>query len=412
MYQIQGLFREEYGEIYTLGVPSQKERTEFFQDLLLKQAAEPPPPRKSETRVLEVLPPAPLLTPRQLRQQERLRVEEMEEDVLRELRLFLRKVTERLSLDRRFRVFSQLDQEPMDLSTLLTNIEEHKYTTVGDFLSDADLIWKNVLDYNLDDHVLGGDVRHQACALRDAIRETMREELDPDLDRLCVEIREARFKRGHGLQEESKRFSRRNRPGSQRQKKRPNKRPRKSKWSTGVLPKPKRKKALPSPPTSGSSLTSSSEASGAGSSDSSDGEESRSVAAVNGHKLDVNGVSGARGGVRVNGYHQPPPATPPLHRRTGTPTAGRTRSGQPAGSRLKDHRGTPQENNQAERPLVVDRNKLRVLLSRVVSQTEGLEVEPLEKLFALLAQCIYTHRDNTDKTPLLQELKLEIDCFL
>lgn len=38
----------------------------------------------------------------------------------------------------------------MDLSTLLTNIDEHKYETVGEFMSDADLIWQNALKYNLD----------------------------------------------------------------------------------------------------------------------------------------------------------------------------------------------------------------------------------------------------------------------
>lgn len=38
----------------------------------------------------------------------------------------------------------------------------------------------------------------------------------------------------------------------------------------------------------------------------------------------------------------------------------------------------------------------------VVDQTDGAEVEPLEKLYALLAQCIYRHRESYDKTQLLQ----------
>lgn len=45
---------------------------------------------------------------------------------------------------------------------------------------------------------------------------------------------------------------------------------------------------------------------------------------------------------------------------------------------------------------------LQDLLGRAVDQTEGAEVEPLEKLYALLAQCIYRHRDSDDKTQLLQ----------
>lgn len=44
-------------------------------------------------------------------EQERLHLEEQEEDVLRELRLFLRNITERLSLDRRFKAFTK----PVDI---------------------------------------------------------------------------------------------------------------------------------------------------------------------------------------------------------------------------------------------------------------------------------------------------------
>ena len=43
----------------------------------------------------------------------------------------------------------------MDLSTLLTNIDEHRYVTVGEFVSDADLIWQNALEYNPDSDPMG-----------------------------------------------------------------------------------------------------------------------------------------------------------------------------------------------------------------------------------------------------------------
>lgn len=65
----------------------------------------------SVTQNMEILPPAPPPPPRQLSEQERLCLEEQEEDVLRELRLFLRNVTERLTLDRRFKAFSK----PVDI---------------------------------------------------------------------------------------------------------------------------------------------------------------------------------------------------------------------------------------------------------------------------------------------------------
>lgn len=46
-------------------------------------------------------------------------------------------------------------KKPMDLSTLLTNIDEHKYVTVGEFMADADLIWQNALEYNPDSDPMG-----------------------------------------------------------------------------------------------------------------------------------------------------------------------------------------------------------------------------------------------------------------
>ncbi|XP_070841072.1 ATPase family AAA domain-containing protein 2-like [Chaetodon trifascialis] len=44
--EIRPLFREEYGEVYTISVPTRQERTHFFQDLILSQAAEAPPSSK------------------------------------------------------------------------------------------------------------------------------------------------------------------------------------------------------------------------------------------------------------------------------------------------------------------------------------------------------------------------------
>lgn len=46
-------------------------------------------------------------------------------------------------------------KKPMDLSTLLTNIDEHKYVTVSEFMLDADLIWQNALEYNPDSDPMG-----------------------------------------------------------------------------------------------------------------------------------------------------------------------------------------------------------------------------------------------------------------
>lgn len=62
-------------------------------------------------QALEVLPVAPPPEPRQLTEQEVKQLEEQEEDTLRELRIFLRNVTHRLAIDKRFRAFTK----PVDL---------------------------------------------------------------------------------------------------------------------------------------------------------------------------------------------------------------------------------------------------------------------------------------------------------
>lgn len=61
--------------------------------------------------LLEELPVATPPPPRQLTEEEAKRLEELEEDTLRELRLFLRDVTNRLSQDKRFKAFTK----PVDL---------------------------------------------------------------------------------------------------------------------------------------------------------------------------------------------------------------------------------------------------------------------------------------------------------
>ncbi|XP_037650198.1 ATPase family AAA domain-containing protein 2-like isoform X6 [Sebastes umbrosus] len=333
--EIQSLFWEDCGEIYTIGVPNEHERTDFFQDLILNQAAEAPSKNRALTRAMEILPLAPLPPPRQLPKQERLRVQEREEDVMRELRLFLRNVTERLSLDRRFKAFSKpVDTEevpdyvlvvkkPMDFSTLLTNIDVQKYVTVSEFMSDVDLIWQNALEYNPDSDPMDRHIRHRAYALKDTVRAIMRDELNKEFEGVCEEIRESRYKRASSCGTEanpeeadgvcSSAFTR-NSPGPRPRKKKRYKRPRKSKWSTGVIKKAQKKKP-PLPASSSSSITSS-----RGSSESGPEENrvvemrngavdpSSSTASENSDGERLNGFHHPLNGVLVNGYNRPEPA--------------------------------------------------------------------------------------------------------
>ncbi|XP_037650197.1 ATPase family AAA domain-containing protein 2-like isoform X5 [Sebastes umbrosus] len=331
--EIQSLFWEDCGEIYTIGVPNEHERTDFFQDLILNQAAEAPSKNRALTRAMEILPLAPLPPPRQLPKQERLRVQEREEDVMRELRLFLRNVTERLSLDRRFKAFSKpVDTEevpdyvlvvkkPMDFSTLLTNIDVQKYVTVSEFMSDVDLIWQNALEYNPDSDPMDRHIRHRAYALKDTVRAIMRDELNKEFEGVCEEIRESRYKRAS---------------------------------SCGTEANP---------------------------------EEAD--------------------GVCSSAFTRNSPG--PRQHNNG----GETRANMAALEQMQLFKSVSSVEilDEETRPLVVNHSKLRDLLSRAVVKTERCEVEMLEKFYALLAQCIYRHRNNHNKTALLQEMKKAIDSF-
>ncbi|NXW14840.1 ATAD2 protein, partial [Circaetus pectoralis] len=206
--EIKELFINDY-EVFKVQLPSQDERRMFFEDLVVNQVAKPPASQNNAARQpLEVLPVAPPPKPLQLTEEEIRRLEEQEEDTLRELRIFLRDVTGRLVVDRRFRVFTKpVDPEevpdydavikhPMDLSAVVSKIDLHQYLTARDFLEDIDLICNNALEYNPAKDPGGRLIRHRACTLRDTAYGIVREELDEDFEQHCEEIKESRKKRG------------------------------------------------------------------------------------------------------------------------------------------------------------------------------------------------------------------------
>uniref|UniRef100_A0A4W6DZX0 ATPase family AAA domain-containing protein 2 n=1 Tax=Lates calcarifer TaxID=8187 RepID=A0A4W6DZX0_LATCA len=202
--EVRSIFQRTYGEVVTLCPPGEEDRRNFFSDLLLVQAARAPP-RLRNTEVLSV---AEDPGPRVLSAEEQRRLVEQEENTLRELRLFLRDVTKRLATDKRFNIFSkpvdieevsdylEVIRQPMDLSTVMTKIDTHKYLTAKDFLVDIDLICSNALEYNPDKDPGDKVIRHRACSLKDTAHAIFAAELDPEFDRMCEEIKEARRKRG------------------------------------------------------------------------------------------------------------------------------------------------------------------------------------------------------------------------
>uniref|UniRef100_A0A4W6E253 ATPase family AAA domain-containing protein 2 n=1 Tax=Lates calcarifer TaxID=8187 RepID=A0A4W6E253_LATCA len=205
--EVRSIFQRTYGEVVTLCPPGEEDRRNFFSDLLLVQAARAPPRLRNTERCEEVLSVAEDPGPRVLSAEEQRRLVEQEENTLRELRLFLRDVTKRLATDKRFNIFSkpvdieevsdylEVIRQPMDLSTVMTKIDTHKYLTAKDFLVDIDLICSNALEYNPDKDPGDKVIRHRACSLKDTAHAIFAAELDPEFDRMCEEIKEARRKR-------------------------------------------------------------------------------------------------------------------------------------------------------------------------------------------------------------------------
>ncbi|NXT42576.1 ATAD2 protein, partial [Pelecanoides urinatrix] len=207
--EVKELFIKDYDEVFKIQLPNKEERRMFFEDLVLNQAAKPPASKNTTAwQTLEVLPVAPPPKPQQLTEEEIRQLEEQEEDTLRELRIFLRDVTHRLAVDRRFRAFTKpvdpeevpdydaVIKQPMDLSAVLSKIDLHQYLTAGDFLKDIDLICSNALEYNPDKDPGDRLIRHRACTLRDTAYAIVREEMDEDFEQRCEEIQESRKKRG------------------------------------------------------------------------------------------------------------------------------------------------------------------------------------------------------------------------
>nr|XP_015213380.1 PREDICTED: ATPase family AAA domain-containing protein 2 isoform X3 [Lepisosteus oculatus] len=354
--EVQDLFQIEYGEVFCVQLPSQQERRKLFEDLILNQTAKPPASKKKAVmRALEVLPVAPPAPPRQLSEAELQRLEEQEEDTLRELRLFLRDVTNRLAMDKRFRAFTKpvdieevpdyktVIRQPMDLSTVLCKIDLHKYVTVKDYMEDVDLIWKNALEYNPDKDPADRLIRHRACALKDTVHAIIREELDENFEKLCEDIQESRKKRGFSTSQFAPSYYH-------------------------VLPKQ---------------------------TNSTDSKKNESNVAKD----------------SVQTSAAPVTTSTPRPQEKNALRMTRGRRSQVEQQQLINVEKAMKILSEVTPQLVVDHQKLKNLLDRVIAKTEGFEVYQLEKLYALLCQCIYRHRRNYDKTALIQEMKKEIENF-
>uniref|UniRef100_A0AAQ5Y498 ATPase family AAA domain-containing protein 2 n=1 Tax=Amphiprion ocellaris TaxID=80972 RepID=A0AAQ5Y498_AMPOC len=443
--EVQELFRVEYGEVFHVQVPTSRERRAFFEDLILNQAAKAPPSKKKAVlHALEVLPVAPPPPPRQLTKEETQRLEEQEEGTLRELRLFLRDVTNRLSQDKRFKAFTKpvdLDEvpdyaevikKPMDLSTVLSKIDLHQYGTVKEFLGDVDLIWQNALEYNPDRDPSDRQIRHRACALKDTVHAIIRDELDEDFEKICEEIKVSRTTRGgcsnarfapsyyHVLPKQPKSPAEAKitdvtpqrepvgntvavTPTAIQLKDSQKKKRRKNRWSNGYLAKKK----------SSSPHVSRDDAQLGSDEDEEDGddEDEAEKGGAERDEVEDNNKSENKNHETISSGVNTAFACLCFISDRNVRRMTRALKNAVLQQQMINVDKALQILDQETPPLVVDRDKLKELLERVVSKTDGYEVYKLEKLYALLCQSIYRHRRDYNKAVLIQELEQEIEDF-
>ncbi|XP_068647706.1 ATPase family AAA domain-containing protein At1g05910-like [Aristolochia californica] len=123
---------------------------------------------------------------------------EAEQHTLRRLRMCLRDVCNRILYDKRFTVFHypvsdedvpnyhSIVQNPMDMATVLQQVDSGHYLTISAFLQDIDLIVANAKAYNGDDYN-GARIVSRAHELQDAVQ-GMLSQMDPAVVTFCEKI--------------------------------------------------------------------------------------------------------------------------------------------------------------------------------------------------------------------------------
>uniref|UniRef100_A0A1X7TLY5 Bromo domain-containing protein n=1 Tax=Amphimedon queenslandica TaxID=400682 RepID=A0A1X7TLY5_AMPQE len=197
----------------TIHSPSVTERALFLHDILMKKPTDLPPTKpinSSEVQFAE-LPVAPAPPPKELTDEEIAILSKQRQAVLRELRVFLRDATNKLLAERKFKEFTKpVDIEevpdyfdiikcPMDLSSVMKKIDEHRYNVPKEWLNDIDLITCNALEYNPEHDPDSRLLRHRAVALQDLAHSIFDHELSEDFEKQCNNMQDTFQRIGKGL---------------------------------------------------------------------------------------------------------------------------------------------------------------------------------------------------------------------
>uniref|UniRef100_A0A8C1YSS3 ATPase family AAA domain-containing protein 2 n=1 Tax=Cyprinus carpio TaxID=7962 RepID=A0A8C1YSS3_CYPCA len=401
-----------YGEVVCLSMPGEEARRKFFSDLILVQAAKAPPRRRKTVCALEVLTLAEDPGPRQLSPEEQRRLEEQEENTLRELRLFLRDVTKRLATDKRFQIFSkpvdieevsdylEVIRQPMDLSSIMMKIDTHKYLAAKDFLVDIDLICSNALEYNPDKDPGDKIIRHRACSLKDTAHAMIASELDPEFDRMCEEIKESCRKRDN-----IKRKLRR-RPI----------------WGRGIIRKKKSYKKEEAEEDDELEEEEGADDSAAmvqgdacltqdeSSCDAMELHPDKQPLQANGHILSTEEENSSEPTATQDPQGEKEPIKAPSEEASSSKEAETVPTPQECvnGNESMDSLYSEALDKETELDsikkdaLEVEHKEPSALLEKVVMKSDGFSVDHLERVYSVLSQCIYQHRRDYDKTCLIE----------
>ncbi|KAL0871393.1 hypothetical protein ABMA27_005124 [Loxostege sticticalis] len=204
--ELQDLFPLYKDCVYRVREPNASEVIAFLKPLIAEALLDPPPIENTEPP--PPLPRAPPPPPPRESEEDVARRRRKEDYKLRELRIFLRDICRKLASNRRFYKFTKpvdleevtdyLDiiKQPMDLETMMTKVDMHKYNCAKEFLDDVDLICANALEYNPDRTSSDKQIRHEACSLRDHAHALIDVEMDSDFELECQEIAKKRREEG------------------------------------------------------------------------------------------------------------------------------------------------------------------------------------------------------------------------
>ncbi|XP_077295772.1 ATPase family AAA domain-containing protein 2-like isoform X2 [Arctopsyche grandis] len=202
--------------IYNVREATTLELTNFLRPLFLTRALDSP--NLFMVKQLPELPKAPLPPPPQPSPLEMRRNARKEAHLLRELRIFLRDVCRKLAANRRFYKFTKpvdleevtdyltIIKQPMDLETMMTKVDMHRYNCARDFLQDIDLICANALEYNPDRTSSDKQIRHEACSLRDHAYALVEVEMDSDFEEDCRVVADRRAAAGTAMDQDLPNF--------------------------------------------------------------------------------------------------------------------------------------------------------------------------------------------------------------